>query len=64
MAGSYNAWKARQAGRPALLGIAGVGFLITFYGSYFYLYKPWVKRRKIAQAEEYAIFLESLPKQN
>lgn len=64
MAGPYETWKARHAGRPVLLAVAGIGFFITFSVSYLHLFKPWMKRRKIAQAEEYANILESRQNQN
>lgn len=49
--------KAKYAGSPALLVIAGLGITTTMYGIYRYWYKPWHKRQQLLEAEIYANFL-------
>lgn len=51
--------KKKWGGNPVLLFVAFVGFSISIYGFHNYAYKPWSRRRRLAQSEEYANFLIS-----
>nr|CAH7725968.1 unnamed protein product [Callosobruchus chinensis] len=57
---------AKYAGKPILLGVAVIGFSVSCYGLYFQFYKPWAKRRRYAENEEYAryIFEQEQRRQN
>lgn len=47
----------KYGGRPHLLLIAGACLTFSFYGFYRYGYKPWNRRKKLNEAEEYANFI-------
>ncbi|KAJ8973649.1 hypothetical protein NQ317_002923 [Molorchus minor] len=57
---SFFNWQKKQYGNPNLLIIAVVGFTFSFYGFYRYGYKPWSKKRKMHEAEEYADYILSI----
>lgn len=40
-----------------LLIFSAIGFSISFGGSYMYIYQPWVRKKRLEEAEKYANIL-------
>lgn len=53
----HKALSAKYGGKPSLLLVAGACFTFSLYGFYQYGYKPWNRRKRCTEAEEYANFV-------
>lgn len=60
---SHQVWKKKQRGRPLLLVVALLGFGVSLGGGYNFLFRPWVRRRRLEEAEEFANVLLKNKKQ-
>lgn len=54
---------AKYSGKPGLLIVAAACFTFSLFGFYRYGYKPWNRKRKFNEAEEYANFVYEKEKQ-
>lgn len=54
---TYENWKKKQRGRPLLLIISMIGFTVSFGGLYQFFYKPWARKKRLEEAEEFANIL-------
>lgn len=60
---TYQDWKKRQRGRSIYLVVAVLGFSVSLGGGYYYFYRPWARRRRLQQSEEFANILLKAKKQ-
>lgn len=50
----YRAWAIKQAGKPKLLFISAICFTASFMIGYRCLFKPYTKKKRYVEAEDYA----------
>ncbi|KAF2881199.1 hypothetical protein ILUMI_24983 [Ignelater luminosus] len=54
---AYKTWAAKQRGNPLLLAIAAFGIIGGCYLGYNQIVRPFLKRRKLAEAEAYGNYI-------